>query len=59
MTNDRPYRKARSVSAAVREIVSHSGTQFSPKIVEALARLHERGKLWAAHNETDDLATVA
>jgi HD-GYP domain-containing protein (c-di-GMP phosphodiesterase class II) len=42
MISDRPYRSARSVAAAVREIVRGSGQQFSPKVVEALLRLHKR-----------------
>jgi diguanylate cyclase (GGDEF)-like protein/PAS domain S-box-containing protein len=45
MTSDRPYRAARSVAAAVREIVACSGSQFSPKVVQALVRLHKRRKL--------------
>jgi HD-GYP domain-containing protein (c-di-GMP phosphodiesterase class II) len=45
MTSGRPYRAARSVSAAVREIVACSGKQFSPKVVRALARLHRRRTL--------------
>ncbi|OGO51685.1 MAG: hypothetical protein A2148_10005 [Chloroflexi bacterium RBG_16_68_14] len=42
MVSGRPYRKPRSVVAAVREIVAFSGKQFSPKVVEALVRLHQR-----------------
>ena len=45
MTSDRPYRAARSVAAAVREIVACSGSQFSPKVVQALVRLHKRKRL--------------
>ena len=45
MTSDRPYRAARSVAAAVREIVACSGRQFSPKAVQALVRLHKRRAL--------------
>jgi diguanylate cyclase (GGDEF)-like protein/PAS domain S-box-containing protein len=45
MTSDRPYRAARSVAASVREIVACSGSQFSPKVVQALVRLHKRKKL--------------
>jgi diguanylate cyclase (GGDEF)-like protein len=45
MTSDRPYRAARSVAAAVREIVACSGSQFSPKVVQALVRLHKRRRL--------------
>jgi diguanylate cyclase (GGDEF)-like protein/PAS domain S-box-containing protein len=45
MTSDRPYRAARSVAAAVREIVACSGKQFSPGVVRALVRLHKRRTL--------------
>ena len=45
MTNHRPYRRGRPVDEAVREIVSCSGTQFSPRVVDALVRLFERGEL--------------
>ena len=55
----RPYRSPRSIAAAVREIASQSGTQFNPKIVAALVRLHEQGKLAAAHSDSGGLASVA
>jgi diguanylate cyclase (GGDEF)-like protein/PAS domain S-box-containing protein len=45
MTSNRPYRAARSVAAAVREIVACSGKQFSPRVVRALVRLHKRRTL--------------
>lgn len=38
ITSDRPYRTARTVSFAVEEIVSHSGTQFDPEIISAFQR---------------------
>ncbi len=38
MTSDRPYRKAMAPSAAVGELLKHSGTQFDPKLVEAFVR---------------------
>jgi len=34
MTNDRPYRKAISVNAAVVELKENTGKQFDPEIVE-------------------------
>jgi HD-GYP domain-containing protein (c-di-GMP phosphodiesterase class II) len=40
MTSDRPYRGGRSAAAAVMEIVRCKGQQFSPRVVDALARLH-------------------
>ncbi len=45
MTNDRPYRLGRPTGDAVDEIVRCSGAQFSPRVVEALVRLHGRGEL--------------
>ena len=59
ITSGRPYHSPRSVAAAVREITSQSGTQFSPKIAEALVRLHEQGKLRTADSDADDVANVA
>jgi diguanylate cyclase (GGDEF)-like protein len=35
MTNDRPYRKAGTWTAAVQEIVDQAGRQFDPTVVEA------------------------
>jgi diguanylate cyclase (GGDEF)-like protein/PAS domain S-box-containing protein len=42
MTSDRPYRPRRSVAQAMREIAACSGEQFSPRVVQALTRLHRR-----------------
>ena len=39
MTTDRPYRRARSREAALDELHACSGTQFDPRVVEALARI--------------------
>jgi diguanylate cyclase (GGDEF)-like protein len=36
MTSDRPYRSALSPEAAVAELRRHSGTQFDPRVIEAL-----------------------
>lgn len=38
MTSDRPYRRAPGQQFAVNELHSHSGTQFDPRIVDALCR---------------------
>jgi diguanylate cyclase (GGDEF)-like protein/PAS domain S-box-containing protein len=45
MIHDRPYRRGRSVERAVQEIVACSGSQFSPRVVQALARLYALGTL--------------
>ena len=42
LTSDRPYRRGRTIRAAIDEIKSHSGTQFCPQVVAALERIwHE------------------
>lgn len=45
MTHDRPYRPGRTTAEAIAEISVHQGKQFSPVVVAALLRLHERGGL--------------
>ncbi len=42
MTNDRPYRKALPVAAAIEELKQNSGTQFDPAVVAAFLGLLER-----------------
>ena len=57
MTSDRPYRKGFSFEFAARSIVSESGRQFDPAVVEAFkarqaaifARLEEMGKMPTPH----------
>jgi putative two-component system response regulator len=39
LTNDRPYRKARSRKAGLQEIARHTGTQFDPAVAAALERV--------------------
>jgi HD-GYP domain-containing protein (c-di-GMP phosphodiesterase class II) len=41
MTSDRPYRRALSVDAALRELQRGAGTQFDAGVVACLMRLHE------------------
>jgi HD-GYP domain-containing protein (c-di-GMP phosphodiesterase class II) len=45
MISDRPYRAARSVTEALREIAACSGRHFSPRVAQAIARLDERKML--------------
>jgi putative nucleotidyltransferase with HDIG domain len=40
LTSDRPYRSARTVSAAMEELRAHAGTQFCPTVVEAIEALY-------------------
>ena len=42
MVSDRPYRKVLGIPAAISEIKRFSGTQFDPKVVEALLNLLKR-----------------
>jgi HD-GYP domain-containing protein (c-di-GMP phosphodiesterase class II) len=42
MTTDRPYRKARSEAEALAEMGRCAGTQFDPRVVDALSRAVER-----------------
>ncbi len=44
MTSDRPYRKALSLEAAIKELKDNSGTQFDPDVVKAFIKLIEEGK---------------
>ncbi|HBQ64817.1 MAG TPA: hypothetical protein DD727_07850 [Clostridiales bacterium] len=43
MTSDRPYRKAKSHEEALKEIQAMSGTQFSPKVVDAFQKALSKG----------------
>jgi diguanylate cyclase (GGDEF)-like protein/PAS domain S-box-containing protein len=45
ITSDRPYKPGRSSAAAMQEITACSGTQFSPKVVQALVQLYRQHKL--------------
>ena len=55
MTHDRPYKLGRPIEDAIQEIAACSGKQFSPRVVEALLRLHQRGELpHALHGPESD-----
>ncbi len=45
MTSERPYRRPVGPDEAMRECERHSGSQFDPLVVAALARLHAAGAL--------------
>jgi response regulator RpfG family c-di-GMP phosphodiesterase len=48
MTSDRPYRAAMQAGAAVDELRANAGTQFSPRVVEALVAVLRTHPLAAA-----------
>jgi HD-GYP domain-containing protein (c-di-GMP phosphodiesterase class II) len=51
LTSDRPYRRGRILPAAIEEMRSHSGTQFCPRVMDALEQIYisEPHILGAAH----------
>lgn len=51
ITTSRPYRAARPLDFAQREIVENAGAQFCPRVVEAFRRLTERGGFTVAAGE--------
>jgi len=50
MTSDRPHRKALSEEKALRQIISLSGKQFHPGLIEAFIRIVEKHKIPARPN---------
>jgi HD-GYP domain-containing protein (c-di-GMP phosphodiesterase class II) len=48
MTSDRPYRRARTQAEAMSEIEAESGSQFDPRVVDALVEVLDRGLVAAA-----------
>lgn len=42
MTHDRPYRRGRPASLALRELQNEAGKQFDPVLIERFAELYER-----------------
>jgi HD-GYP domain-containing protein (c-di-GMP phosphodiesterase class II) len=44
MTTDRPYRKAMARSEAIKELHANAGSQFEPRIVDALVRVLEQNE---------------
>ena len=53
MTNNRPYRQGRPIGDAVLEVQAWAGRQFSPRVVDALVRLFERGVLPGMNESID------
>jgi HD-GYP domain-containing protein (c-di-GMP phosphodiesterase class II) len=59
MTTDRPYRKAMPVEEAVAELRKNSGTQFEPRVVDALIAVVETDRARADDGRyTDALRAV-
>lgn len=56
MTNDRPYRKAMSVEAAVEELRRNKGSQFDPEVVDSFLRVLSR---ITVHSPGPDSSTAA
>jgi HD-GYP domain-containing protein (c-di-GMP phosphodiesterase class II) len=52
MRTDRSYRQALSYEAALRELVSCSGTQFDPRVLNALVLVVERDERPASPSST-------
>lgn len=60
MTHDRPYRVGRPLDWAVEEVRAGAGTQFNPRVVDALLRIHARGELARSHaGHPDDVREAA
>jgi response regulator RpfG family c-di-GMP phosphodiesterase len=55
MTAERPYRERIGKRAALTELHLHSGTQFDPRCVEALARVIDRSGSDGPLDEIDDV----
>jgi HD-GYP domain-containing protein (c-di-GMP phosphodiesterase class II) len=49
MTTDRSYRPAMTHEEALAELLAHAGTQFDPRVVDALVRVLQRGRPKALH----------
>jgi HD domain/MASE9 len=59
LTSTRPYRPARPMAAALAEIRAHAGTQFCPKVVQALEELWRREPKLFTPEPSPDVATDA
>jgi HD-GYP domain-containing protein (c-di-GMP phosphodiesterase class II) len=57
MTTDRPYRAAMPRETAIAELVANTGTQFDPKVVNALTKVVAQGAP-ATVTTTDEVRAV-
>lgn len=53
MTSDRPYRKGLSPQASREEIMTHSGTQFDPQVVQAFLLVYDQFEAMALAKDKD------
>jgi HD-GYP domain-containing protein (c-di-GMP phosphodiesterase class II) len=58
MTTDRPYRRALSLDTAVEELRSNSGSQFEPRVVEAVTAVVEKGLVEETEAYSDAVRAV-
>ncbi|MCH8051228.1 MAG: diguanylate cyclase [Chloroflexi bacterium] len=58
MTEDRPYRKAMPVAAAIEELKRFRGTQFDPTVVDAFFAVLKRTGRYPAETADADTATA-
>ncbi|MBI3082973.1 MAG: HD-GYP domain-containing protein [Candidatus Omnitrophica bacterium] len=49
MISDRPYRKGMTIEKAMEELKRNRGTQFDPRVVDAMVSLYEEGELKPVH----------
>jgi HD-GYP domain-containing protein (c-di-GMP phosphodiesterase class II) len=59
LTSTRPYRPARPMPAALAEIRAHAGTQFCPRVVEALEDLSRKEPKLFTQVQSPDAASDA
>jgi HD-GYP domain-containing protein (c-di-GMP phosphodiesterase class II) len=58
MTTDRPYRRAMSEEAAIAELRENAGTQFEPRVVDAVVAAVEEGLAHQAEAYSDAVRAV-
>jgi putative nucleotidyltransferase with HDIG domain len=58
MTTDRPYRKALSEETALEEIRRNAGTQFDPRVSQAVCKVVRSGQASANESYTDAVRAV-
>src|SRR4051812_15613809 len=58
MTTDRPYRRAMSADAALEELRVNSGTQFEPRVVDAVVTVLEQGLVQETEAYNDAVRAV-